>query len=277
MQDAAAGAILSGLSAVIALQLVLSFGLGWWLRGFHAATLTDKERRGHDAALWGIVGRLEEIVSKHSAALRRITDKLLDIAAEDQGKSETPIHHVAAELSRASIELSTGVKSIGRMVVGRSKPADSEDIAAQPSEVAVAEPTQRQAEPNARMTSPAPPDDSVEIEIGDRRAGGRTPFKLVQHVAAYSACLSEAKFQPVHCNDVSATGFSYWADKRPTFQQLLVRFGMAEKPIVMVAEVVHATLKPNGDRKQFLIGCRFRDHASKTAEAQENSAVQCGA
>ena len=120
---------------------------------------------------------------------------------------------------------------------------------------------------NARLSDvqDGEPDHSAETQNAapapgvERRGSPRRPFPYVQHVAAYQndgAPQADA-FAEVECHDLSATGFSFWAQEPPEQRYLVIRFGASNDLIYLAAEVIHATPRDRDGQAIFIVGCRF--------------------
>ena len=94
--------------------------------------------------------------------------------------------------------------------------------------------------------------------IESRRAGDRHNFDCMQLIATFTPgkLPQAADFRAVHCQDLSPGGMSFIDPELPTSQSLLVLLGPAPF-IFLTADVVHHSELQIGNRKEYLVGCRF--------------------
>jgi PAS domain S-box-containing protein len=98
----------------------------------------------------------------------------------------------------------------------------------------------------------------------DQRRSPRREFGFPQRIAPmYGRTIpTERKFFEVACKDISATGISFFMERPPDFDTLVVELGNASARQYLVAKVARiAKAQPLGPRR-FLIGCRFTERLS---------------
>ncbi|MBW3599156.1 MAG: GAF domain-containing protein [Planctomycetes bacterium] len=116
-----------------------------------------------------------------------------------------------------------------------------------------------------RLPPPELLEQLIDIQRGgqqkytEKRTRARRLFPYVQRVAAWAGgrLPRPRDFLEVQCRDISATGFSFFVERRPRYDRIVVAFGPDENPVHVVAEVRHVTPhEPTGDA-QFIVGCEF--------------------
>jgi hypothetical protein len=108
----------------------------------------------------------------------------------------------------------------------------------------------------------------------DRRNEQRHWYDCVQLIAPYTPgrLPAAAEFRHVRCQDLSPGGMSYYDVQLPENPGLLVLLGPSPF-IFLTAEVTHHENVQDGDRKEYLIGCRFTGRIN-TSPAPEPGASQ---
>jgi len=92
-------------------------------------------------------------------------------------------------------------------------------------------------------------------EMKDHRRSTRRSFAAAQRIAPYAKTLPDrSTFHEVMCRDISTSGFSFSANERPEFKELIVELGAAPNYIYVVANIVRVLQQPD---KTFVIGCEF--------------------
>lgn len=97
-----------------------------------------------------------------------------------------------------------------------------------------------------------------------RRRSPRYSFEAVEWVAP----VKDGKFPglgdflPIRCRDISKSGFSFWLDTPPDFEELIVRIQKGTSAVFVGAEVIHVTRHAAGATQEFLVGCRFTKRLS---------------
>ena len=111
----------------------------------------------------------------------------------------------------------------------------------------------------------------------DRRAVQRLPFRFVQRIAAYDGqrCLSQLRFFPVQCHDISRRGIAFVLPGRLDFSRLVVELGSDGERMYFEGTTVNfrylsdsiandvdnllSSMSGIGSApKTVLIGCRFK-------------------
>lgn len=95
-----------------------------------------------------------------------------------------------------------------------------------------------------------------------RRRLPRYSYEAVQWIAAVKDDLSPGRFMPVRCHDISKSGFSFWSDVPPDFEELIVRIQTGTGAVFVRAEVVHVIPHTDTGHENFLVGCRFKERMS---------------
>jgi PAS domain S-box-containing protein len=100
------------------------------------------------------------------------------------------------------------------------------------------------------------------MQVGDnsraeRRKSERRPYPYVQLLAPASGQQSPAPdaFEKILCHDISAGGFSYFAQKPPKTKRVVAAFGVPGALTYLAAEIVHC--RHVVDKQMHLIGCRY--------------------
>jgi PAS domain S-box-containing protein len=94
----------------------------------------------------------------------------------------------------------------------------------------------------------------------DVRERFRRPFPYAQRLAVWGGGRLPRRrdFFEVQCRDISATGFSFYYERRPKFKRIVVAVGPEQSPVYLVADVRHVTAGKAEHRGSFLVGCEFR-------------------
>jgi hypothetical protein len=92
----------------------------------------------------------------------------------------------------------------------------------------------------------------------ERRGDNRRSYDCIQLIAPYRKARlpSAAEFRHVRCQDLSPGGMAYYDAQPPQHKELLVLLGPAPF-IYLTAVIAHHAPVLNGDRAEYLIGCRF--------------------
>jgi len=98
---------------------------------------------------------------------------------------------------------------------------------------------------------------------GERRRHPRRAYSYVQKIAPITGdgFPPRESFYEVQCHDISAGGFSFYADTPLVADALVVALGTPPKLTYLVAQVAHLTRIERDGRKVFLIGCNYTDRA----------------
>jgi len=93
----------------------------------------------------------------------------------------------------------------------------------------------------------------------NRRRAARRSFDYRQFVAPYNggSLPSKATFREVACQDISATGFSFYSSQLPDFDSLVVALGVAPNLTYMSARIVNRAQVADDPAPMYRIGCRF--------------------
>jgi|YNPMSStandDraft_1061717.scaffolds.fasta_scaffold00715_5 hypothetical protein len=96
-----------------------------------------------------------------------------------------------------------------------------------------------------------------------RRRSPRYSLEAVQWIAPVKQDdPGPGDFMPVRCHDISKSGFSFWSDVPPDFEELIVRIQKGTGAVFVRAEVIHVTRHTDVDYQKFLVGCRFKKRIS---------------
>ncbi len=93
----------------------------------------------------------------------------------------------------------------------------------------------------------------------NRRGAARRAFDYRQFVAPYNggSLPSKATFREVTCQDISATGFSFYSSQLPDFDSLVVALGVSPNVTYMSARIVNRAQVADDPAPMYRIGCRF--------------------
>ncbi|MBN2580183.1 MAG: GAF domain-containing protein [Pirellulales bacterium] len=122
--------------------------------------------------------------------------------------------------------------------------------------------------PLADLSDDALPDDATEPlretpapspNRIDQRRHPRRSYRYCQKIAPLTgnAPPSPEQFFEVVCEDISAGGFSFYFEREPDFQQLVVALGQDSDTSYFIGQVVRNVPKKFQGRDMYLIGCRF--------------------
>jgi PAS domain S-box-containing protein len=94
---------------------------------------------------------------------------------------------------------------------------------------------------------------------GNRRRFPRLPYPYMQRIcAALDGRIPElTEFAEIECRDISAGGFSYYTDQKPTVNDFVVAFGADGMEKLLNARVVHFRPAVRNRRMGFIVGCQF--------------------
>jgi hypothetical protein len=94
-------------------------------------------------------------------------------------------------------------------------------------------------------------------ESADELLSVRRPYHVTQYMAAWDGTLPRGnQYQEIECNDLSASGMSFFVKELPTSKFLTITLGL-EHDLLMLAEVVNHQRWQRGRSLDFLVGCRF--------------------
>lgn len=102
--------------------------------------------------------------------------------------------------------------------------------------------------------------DSAASRAGDGvQDGASKPFPYVQRLAPWEGgrLPPHRAFFEVRCQDISATGFSFLLNHRPSFERLVVGFGPGVSRIYIVAEVREVVRLEASGRSDYRVDCEF--------------------
>jgi diguanylate cyclase (GGDEF)-like protein len=103
------------------------------------------------------------------------------------------------------------------------------------------------------------PVEEVPAPRPDRRRRARHSLSVTQSVAPFVHGLlpTPCMFRDVQCEDVSSTGFSFFFDEKPTWDAVVVEFGIPPNLMYLSARIVHVTPIASAQGTRFKVGCRF--------------------
>ena len=133
---------------------------------------------------------------------------------------------------------------------------------------------------NSTPTQPASFETAYQVlhssgnETEERRGAERHPFRHTQRVAAYDGqqSLSELRFFPVLCHDISRRGISFVLPDRIDFTNLILELKLGDEPTYYLAEAVNSRYASDSQinewagaysamlpasQRPVLIGCRL--------------------
>jgi hypothetical protein len=92
----------------------------------------------------------------------------------------------------------------------------------------------------------------------ERRGGDRREYEHIQLLAPYdsSTLPKQEDFRQVQCRDLSPSGFSFVAYRRPTMEHVVIALGAIPFKF-LVAKIVHSSPSECELNQDFLVGCRF--------------------
>lgn len=101
--------------------------------------------------------------------------------------------------------------------------------------------------------------ESGAADGANRRGAARRSFDFRQFVAPYNggSLPNKATFREVACQDISATGFSFYSSQLPDFDSLVVALGVAPNLTYMTARIVNRAQVADDPAPMYRIGCRF--------------------
>jgi hypothetical protein len=87
----------------------------------------------------------------------------------------------------------------------------------------------------------------------------RHRYPKIQWIAPYYGTILPARdhFHEVRCQDLSASGLSFYWPCLPDFEHLLVRLGDQQNEVCFVARVARSQPVVQGDGTEYLVGCKF--------------------
>ncbi len=79
---------------------------------------------------------------------------------------------------------------------------------------------------------------------------------------------SAQEFRPVRCQSLSLEGMDYFDEQPPMNERIILMLG-ANRPVFLIAAILHHTRVPSKDGTEYLMNCRFigRLSAEKSASA----------
>ncbi len=97
----------------------------------------------------------------------------------------------------------------------------------------------------------------------EQRQSVRRSYQYSQRVAPMYGARppSRDEFFEVQCNDISAGGLSFFLDRAPAFDKLIVALGKEPALTFFTAEVVRVASVQRDGPKVYLVGCRFTGRA----------------
>lgn len=108
----------------------------------------------------------------------------------------------------------------------------------------------------------------------DRRTQDRKPFSLWQRIAPSDGrcCPDQSQFFEVQCYDLTQNGFSFLVARRPSFDRLVVEFGVPPDLIYVAAQILHYSrvlIHPDGrvERVRRHVDDESHDHHDDPADA----------
>ena len=116
-------------------------------------------------------------------------------------------------------------------------------------------PDDSQAE-NSSDPADTPPRDTTP---NNRRTEMRHPFFCRQWVAPYSGVRAPEveEFFPVQCRDISSGGISFFLDRTPTYEMVVIRLSGPTESRYLTARIKRTTPSGNLEYGRYVVGCQF--------------------
>lgn len=289
-----------GLSAAIAIQLIVSFAVGWHLRGrtfktAEAAPIPEPESiRPVLEALRTLAVDMGTVAAQHTNRVAEINDELRGLLAKHntgviesvletggklveanerlQGRFVSLLFEIQKREQEIRVERNayTAVPPEESIGLAEIRKALSEVEVSALSRLATTNAARRSASLDAEscggvaLATEFDDEDTTAADFIERRESPRQPFPYTQYIAAYrqGEVLSPSQFEKVRCHDLSATGFSFWIEAPPEYRFLVVRFGAPPEFMYLTAEVMHTTKRSRDGRVMFVVGCKFLERVS---------------
>lgn len=106
--------------------------------------------------------------------------------------------------------------------------------------------------------------------MSDNRSVPRYSFGIMQRIAPITdgKMPSRDEFGPAACDNLSRTGFAFYTDVKPDFDELVVELGTSPEPAYLTAAIVHTTPVEKDGHAVLRIGCGFTGRALWSERAQ---------
>ena len=93
----------------------------------------------------------------------------------------------------------------------------------------------------------------------DKRSKQRYSFPIMQPMGAIvnGRMPSPHQFHPACCINISRSGFAFYEDTAPDYDELVIALGVTSEPNYLIASVVQAIPVQKDGRSAYRIGCRF--------------------
>ncbi len=107
-------------------------------------------------------------------------------------------------------------------------------------------------------------EEQKEGDGRERRQRERHQYNCIQLLADFdgNSMPAQADFRKVNCQDISATGFSYFSPRKPDTDHVIVALG-AIPFMFYVAQVMHANPVNNDGMVEYLVGCRLKNRFTR--------------
>lgn len=101
-------------------------------------------------------------------------------------------------------------------------------------------------------------EEQARAEGEERRHDERRAYRCIQLMAPFDGqrLPSQAAFRAVRCHDISATGFSFYADDQPATDMVIIALGTVPFTF-FAAEIVRITESSDKTHGRYTIGSRF--------------------
>ena len=94
----------------------------------------------------------------------------------------------------------------------------------------------------------------------ERRRADRRPYSYAQLIAPFCGQMPQnPTFREVQCHDLSTSGFSFYATRRPGFEFMVVELGVSPNVIYIIARIRRVAEIVSGTDVHYLIGCEFQN------------------
>jgi hypothetical protein len=98
-------------------------------------------------------------------------------------------------------------------------------------------------------------------QLADRkfRTEVRHPFLCKQWIAPYGGVRApdSEEFFKVQCRDISSGGISFFMDRTPTFQTVVVRLSSLGEPKYLTAQIKRTVASMNPEHGRYIVGCKL--------------------
>lgn len=250
-----------GIAGAVGFQMASCFALGWWLSRQSSdaeANRVAELRLDTLTALSAITKTVDVATGQHIGVLALSNNEMRALVATPKIVDPEMIVTIVDRVLSANDQLRGELVEVTKTLAGLgAKMATTVDV--QP---AMASGTQRVDSAAALNRGGQCESKLPEQEV--RKESAR-PFHGKAFVAPCEADSDQAAaiFYQVEGREVSTVGFSYWADERPQYKFVLVRFEGASESIEIKAEVIAVSTLRNDRDRRYSVDCSFLKRVSQ--------------